>query len=437
MTLRFGHLNPILALLRLPVLLVLPGFGITVYGMGTTARTFVITDHGAVGDGATMNTRAIQATMDACAHANGGTVVVPPGDFLSGAIFLKPGVHLHLEKGAVLRGSNNIRDYPVQDTRIEGQTAPWAVALVNATGTDGLRISGEGVIDGNGLPFWQTFWARRQENPRCTNLDVVRPRLLHIRDARDVSIKGIRLRDSGFWTLHLFQCEKVSLENLQITAPESPVRAPSSDGIDLDSCRDVTVRKCFIAVGDDCIALKSGKGANAHLDNRPVENVLVEHCEFGHGHGVLTLGSEATVVRNVIIRDCRVTGANRLVRFKLRPDTQQLYEHIIYENIRMEGGEVFDIRPWTQFFDAKDGTPIPSNVRDLHLRNIAVNGAAAVGELGGNPGSTFEDFQFENVSITAKNSNWPANSVKAFSLRNVTVNGHAISAAAVKDRFTR
>jgi polygalacturonase len=390
-------------------------------------KRFVITEHGAVGDGQTLNTEAIQRAIAAATGAGGGTVVIPRGTFLSGAIFLKPTVHLHLEKDAVLKGSNDIRDYPVQDTRIEGQTTPWVVALVNATGTDGLRISGEGVIDGNGLKFWQAFWTHRRENPKCTNLEVVRPRLLHIRDARDVSISGVQLRDSGFWTLHLFQCEGVLLENLRITAPEEPVRAPSSDGIDLDSCRDVIVRGCFIAVGDDCIALKSGKGSRAHLENRPVENVLVERCEFGHGHGVLTLGSEATTVRNATVRDCRVTGSNRLVRFKLRPDTQQLYEHITYENIRMEGGEVFDVRPWAQFFDAKGEKPPPSVVRDVRLRNITVTGAAAVGELRGNPGDTLENFQFENVAITAKKPDWPANTVREFSLRNVVVNGHAIT----------
>ncbi len=393
-------------------------------------KRFVITEHGAVADGRTLNTEAIQRTIDSAAGAGGGTVVVPRGTFLSGGIFLKPAVHLHLDKDAVLKGSDDLSHYPIQDTRIEGQTNKWAVALVNATATDGLRISGEGVIDGNGLKFWEAFWTRRRENLKCTNLEVVRPRLLHIRDARDVRISGVKLRDSGFWTLHLFQCEQVLLENLRVTAPEEPVRAPSSDGIDLDSCRDVIVRGCFIAVGDDCLALKCGKGPRAHLDNRPVENVLVEGCEFGHGHGVLTIGSEATTVRNVTVRDCRVTGPNRLVRFKLRPDTQQLYEQITYENIRMEGGEVFDVRPWTQFFDPKGEKPPPSFVRNVRLRNITVTGAAAVGELRGNPGDTLENFQFENVAITAKKANWPTNSVKEFSLRNVTVNGQAITTPA-------
>ena len=391
-------------------------------------KIFAVASHGAVGDGRTLNTAAIQSAVDACAREGGGTVVIPAGEFLSGAIFLKPRVNLRLEKGAVLKGSDDARDYPVQQTRIEGQTTQWAVALVNATGTDGLRIEGDGVIDGNGLKFWQAFWMRRSENPKCTNLEVVRPRLLYIRDARDVRVSGVQLRDSGFWTLHLFQCERVVLENLRITAPEEPVRAPSSDGIDIDSCRDVTVRGCFIAVGDDCIALKCGKGPRAHLDNRPVEDVLVERCEFGRGHGVVTLGSEATTVRRVTVRDCVVSGQNRLVRFKLRPDTHQLYEDITYENIRMEGGEVFDVRPWTQFFDAKGGKPEPSTVRGVRLRNITVTNADAVGELRGNPGDTLEDFSFEKVTIAAKKPKWPANEVKRLTLREVSVNGVPITA---------
>lgn len=403
----------------------------------SVARTFAVTDLGAVGDGVTLNTRAIQAAVDACAQAGGGTVVIPPGRFLSGAIFLKPDVHLRLDKGAVLRGSQDIRDYPVQDTRIEGQTTPWAVALVNATGTHGLRITGEGTIDGNGAKFWQKFWATRQENPQCTNLEVVRPRLMHIRDARDVVISGIRLRDSGFWTLHLFQCEGVKLENLRITAPEKPVRAPSSDGIDIDSCRDVMVRGCYIAVGDDCIALKSGKGPTAHLENRPVENVLIEQCEFGHGHGVVTLGSEATVVRHVTVRDCQVTGVNRLVRFKLRPDTRQVFEHITYENIRMKGGEVFDVRPWKQFVDAKLVTSHPSIVRDVRLRNISAMDVSDVGELCGNPSDTLEDFHFENVTITSKQPHWPAHTVKQISLHQVTLNGEAIPTPVLKEKAAK
>lgn len=393
-----------------------------------------VADFGAVGDGATLNTERIQATVNQLAEKGGGTVVIPKGVFLSGAIFLKPGVHLHLDEGAVLKGSDNIADYPIQDTRIEGRTNQWAVALVNATGTDGLRISGAGTIDGNGMKFWEAFWQRRKENPKCTNLEVVRPRMMHIRDAKDVKVSGIQMRDSGFWTLHLFQCDGVLVENIHIVNPQEPVRAPSTDGIDIDSCSNVTVRGCYLAVDDDCIAIKCGKGPKAHEENRPVENVTVENCEFGYGHGVLTLGSEATTVRNVIFRNCNVAGDNRLVRFKLRPDTRQLYENITYENITIAGtgGEVFDIRPWKQFYDPQGQPPQNAVVRNIRLINITATGLKSPGAISGNPGDTLENFHIENVSIEARDARWNRDPIKGLIVKNFTINGKEANASAAK-----
>jgi polygalacturonase len=400
------------------------------------AKAFLITENGAVPGGEKVQTVAIQKTIDAAASAGGGTVVIPRGMFRSGAIFLKPKVHLQLDEGAVLKGSDDISDYPIQPTRIEGRTNDWAVALVNATGTDGLQISGAGTIDGSGLKYWEAFWQRRKENPKCTNLEVVRPRMMHIRDAKDVKISGIQMRDSGFWTLHLFQCDGVLIEGIRIVNPHAPVRAPSTDGIDIDSCSNVTVRGCYLAVDDDCIAIKCGKGANAHLENRPVENVTVENCEFGYGHGVLTLGSEATTVRNVVFRNCKVTGDNNLVRFKLRPDTKQLYENITYENITVlgNGGEVFDIRPWKQFYDPKAQETQNAVVRNITLRNITATGLKSPGAISGNPGDTLENFHIENVNIEAKDSRWNRDAISGLVVKNFTVNGKPADAESAKPK---
>ncbi len=399
-----------------------------------STKQFLITVNGAVAEGEKVQTAAIQKTIEVAAAAGGGTVVIPRGTFRSGAIFLKPGVHLQLDKGAVLMGSDDIADYPIQPTRIEGRINDWAVALVNATGTDGLRISGAGTIDGSGLKFWEAFWQRRKENPKCTNLEVVRPRLMHIRDSKDVRVSGIQMRDSGFWTLHLFQCDGVLVERIRIVNPHEPVRAPSTDGIDIDSCRNVTVRGCYLAVDDDCIAIKCGKGANAHLENRPVENVTVEDCEFGYGHGVLTLGSEATTVRNVVFRNCKVAGDNRLVRFKLRPDTKQLYENITYENIVVQGagGELFDIRPWKQFYDPKAQETQNAIVRNITLRNITATGLTTPGAISGNPGDTLENFTIENVKIEAKDARWNRDPIKGLVAKNFTINGKEANTDAAK-----
>jgi alpha-L-rhamnosidase len=119
-----------------------------------------ITDFNAAGDGRSVSTQAIQKAIDHVAQAGGGTVVVPEGVYTTGALFLKPGVNLYLEKDAVIRGSTLIDDYPKRLTRIEGHFEEWRCALLNASKSDHLRITGEGTIDGSGQPFWQEFWRR-------------------------------------------------------------------------------------------------------------------------------------------------------------------------------------------------------------------------------------------------------------------------------------
>src|SRR4051812_9636120 len=157
-----------------------------------TAPTRIeISQADAVGDGATVNTQAIQKAIDQLADNGGGTIVVPAGRFLTGAIFLKPGVNLHLERDAVLLGSTNIDDYPSMTTRVEGHTQVWRPALVNADRCDHLRITGEGTIQGGGKPFWDAFLTRIKADKKTKNLDVERPRNLFIRDSNDVTVSGV------------------------------------------------------------------------------------------------------------------------------------------------------------------------------------------------------------------------------------------------------
>ena len=389
-------------------------------------RILPITDHGAVGDAVTMNTAAIQAAIDAAAEG-GGTVTIPAGVFRSGSIFLKPGVALHLQKDAVLLGSNRIEDYPKRRTRIEGHFPEWRLALVNGTGLEGVRIHGEGTIDGNGILFWAAFWQRRKENPACTNLEVERPRLMHLADCRDVRIEGVSLRDSGFWNIHLYRCQDVVIEDVSIFTPGqgSQVRAPSTDGIDIDSSQRVTVRRCRIEVDDDCIALKGSKGprADQDADSPPVEQVVVEDCVFPRGHGVVTFGSEATVVRDVVVRRCTVSGPNNLVRLKLRPDTPQLYENILYEDITLSGdqGRLFRVDPWMQFFDPQGLPPPASIVRGLTLRRVR-GSYGTLGVFKGSAHDTLEDIVLEDIDITLANTAFDVGVVRDVTTRDVVIN---------------
>jgi len=396
-------------------------------------RRYAVTDFGAVPDGLTLNTAAIQRAIDAAAARGGGTVVVPAGIFRSGSIFLQQGVALHLAEGAVLKGSEDIADYPKRTTRIEGHFEPWRLALVNAQGLAGLRISGPGKLDGSGPVYWRAFWQRRKENPKCTNLEVERPRLLFIDRCTDVRVENTALQDSGFWNLHLYRCRDVVIENVRITIPSAGpgLRGPSTDGIDIDSSQNVTIRKCYISNHDDNIALKGSKGprADRDRDSPPVENILVEDCEMGDGNGLITCGSEATIVRNVTVRNCVMSGRATVLTLKLRPDTPQHYEHITLDGIRLAGGgRLLNVAPWMQFFDLQGQPPPSRQVNNITLRNIS-GSYRALGVLDGNPGDILRDITLENIDVKLADENFRTGAVENLVMKNVTVNGRPFAVA--------
>lgn len=405
----------------------------------TAALRISITDFGAIGDSKTLNTQKIQATIDHLAAKQGGTLIIPAGEFLTGAIFLKPGVHLHLEKGAILKGSTDRTHYPIRKTRIEGHFEDWLPALINADRCDHLRITGSGTLDGNGAPFWREFRTRYAADSKTTNLDVPRPRLAFIENSNNVQIHGITFKDSSFWNLHLYRCQDVLIENTRFEVPDDQ-RCPSTDGTDIDSCQRVTIRSCTYRVDDDGVCLKGSKGpfAMQDKDSPPVEQIRVEDTVFERSHGVVTLGSEATIIRNVIVERCHVRGKIPVVRLKLRPDTPQLYENIHYRDITLgesnsasldhpiydhPGGEIFDVRPWKQYFDLKGQPPPKSIVRNITLSNIK-GSYGSFGEIAGNPGQTeLSDFHLENIHVQLQNDNLKIDNVTNITARNITVNG--------------
>jgi alpha-L-rhamnosidase len=415
-----------------PLALCLSVFALSfaVLARGADLNRLLATDCGAVADGKTLNTIAIQKGIDQLQAAGGGVLVIPKGTFLSGSLFLKPGVELHLDAGAVLLGSNQIEDYPKRETRIEGHFEPWRMALVNAQGLDHVRISGPGRLNGNGVTFWQAFWQRRRENPKCTNLEVERPRLVFIDRCRDVHLADLELQDSGFWNLHVYHSSEVTIEGLRITVPSAVkgLRGPSTDGMDIDSCQNVTIRKCYISVGDDDIALKGSKGPFADKDatSPAVDNILVEDCEIGEGGGLITCGSEATTVRNVIVRNCLISGRATMMTLKLRPDTPQHYEHITFDGIRLanSGGRLMNVSPWLQFFDLQGQPPPTRTVNDVTIRNVTGQ-SRSLGTLQGNKGDTLRDITLENIDLKLANERFAPVGVQDLVLKNVRINGKA------------
>ncbi len=396
-------------------------------------REYVITEYGVVRDSLLLQTEAIQRVIDLAASEGGGVVTVPEGTFLSGSLFFRQGTHLRLEEGAVLKGIDDIRHYPVVMTRIEGKTRKYFAALVNADGIDGFTITGPGTIDGNGRRFWEEFWIRKQYDPDCTNLEALRPRLVYMSNCSNVQVQDVRLINSGFWTNHIYGCDHVKYLGCYIYAPTSGVKAPSSDALDIDACHDVLVDGCYMNVNDDAVVLKGGKGTFADLDpdNGPNYNIIVQNCTYGKVMGCLTLGSESLHDWNVIVRDIEFSDADRVLWLKMRPDTPQHYESVRVENVRGNCRSFLVVRPWMQFYDLEPREDMPlSQCNDICFRDVEVT-CRTFFDVGASDKYLLKDFSFINCGVTESSSAGSASGIREL-IDGVTIDGLTVNGIAVK-----
>ncbi len=369
-----------------------------------TARQYFITDFGAEGDGKTINTISIQKTIDECAARGGGTVVIPKGVFLSGALFFKQGVNLHIKKEGVLKGSLNPEDYRQIETRWEGIERTWTSAFINAFHMNGFKLTGEGMIDGSGDDWMKKY-------PRNTrDLHVGRPRLIAIQNCKDVLVSGLTFKNQACWCLFILYSEDVLVENLTIRAEHNIIM---SDGIDIDSSKRVRVNNCDIDVNDDCIAIKSGKDEDGRRVGRPAEDILIENCQFRYGHGGVSMGSEMSGgIRNVEIRNCIVEEGNWApIRFKSQPSRGGVVENITYRDIVLnktlkafEFNMAWRMRPPIK--PPSDPLPVVRNVKIINVSGTVDR----VGDMTGLEESPIQNVTFENCQIKAR---------KGFLLKNV------------------
>ena len=425
----------------------------TKVALGTLGRQYVLTDYGVVAGSPQVQTSQIQAVIDRCAQEGGGVVVVPTGTYVTGALFFRQGTHLYVGEGATLRGSDRIADYPILTTRIEGETCKYFCALINADGLDGFCITGDGAkldwaetpnelgftsqqscIDGNGFNYWEEFWLRRMYNKACTNLEAMRPRLVYLSNCRNVTVQDVNLINSPFWTNHLYRCERVRYLDNFIYAPTKGVippgdtkqhGAPSSDAIDLDVCHDVLVHGCYMQVNDDAVVIKGGKGTWADKDpnNGPVYNVLVKQCRYGKAHGCLTLGSESVHDWNIVLSDIKVSGVNRVLWLKMRPDTPQHYEKIRIENVSGSCTSFLVVRPWTQFFKPGDREDMPlSWCNDITFKDIDVD-TQDFFDVGTSDKYKLLNFTFDNCRVSDKKQPFDPTMIEGCVTRKLYING--------------
>lgn len=366
-------------------------------------RKFLITDYGAKADTSVINTTAIQKTIDDCAAKGGGVVIIPKGTFISGAVFLKKNVSLTIEKNGVLKGSANQKDYPQIPTRWEGEERVWTSAFINVIGVDNIELTGEGTIDGSGDTWVSRSppQGRRDTTLRNTGPRLGRPRLICFDKCTNVKISNLHLHNQAVWCVHILYCKKVLIENLNITADHN---IPSSDGMDIDSSDGVTVRGCYINVNDDCISIKSGKDEDGLRVNRPSENIVIENCTFGYGHGGVAMGSETSGgIRNVEVRNCVVQEDNwEPIRFKTQPSRSGVVENITYRNIVLKDTrKAFAFNMEWRMVNPKPPAEILPVVRNINIINVTGN-VDAVGDMHGLKGSPIDGVTFKDCNITAK-----------------------------------
>ena len=353
-----------------------------------------------------MNTIAIQATIDECSAKGGGVVVIPQGTFLSGAIFLKQGVSLHLEKNSVLKGTNLLADFPKVYTRFEGEDRLWTSALINAQGLNNIQISGDGTIDGSGTEWPKAKRKHIGEMPPSVKDSLRRawqgpPRLICIQNCKSVIISNVHLLNHSSWCLHILYSSQVRLINLNIRANHT---IPSSDGIDIDSSNEVIVKGCDIDVNDDCISIKSCKDTSGLRVNRPSENITIENCRFGYGHGGVALGSETSgSIRNVRVKNCVVDSGNWApIRFKTQPSRGGVVEDVVFENLHIvKALQAFEfIMEWRMVLPVAPPAkvlPVFRNIRFVNIYGVVTR----LGIIDGLKDSPITDVSFENCTLTA------------------------------------
>lgn len=327
---------------------------------------------GATGTGRDLDTAAFQAAIDACAAAGGGTVVVPPGRFRTALIELKTGVTLRLSAGAVLVASSERTDYPRRH-------------LIYAKDAARIGIEGPGVIDGNGDAFFDG-----DLKPRDWRLGP----LIELVGCREVRVEGVTIRDAPAWTLRPKNCVGVQIRGINIL---DDLRKVNSDGIDVDSCRDVMISDCRIIAGDDCIVLKT---TNHEGEPTTCENVVVTNCVMESSASALKLGTESIgdfrhiLFSNCVIRDSR-TG------IALMAKDGGTMEAVHFSNISITTKRKWGRgHEWPIHIDSEQRTDTSklSRIRDVTLSDITVHTRGRI-ILQGQPGADIEGLVLSNVTM--------------------------------------
>jgi polygalacturonase len=354
-----------------------------------------VKEFGAMGDGATNDAPAIQKAIDACAKAGGGVVLLAGGNFLSGSIVLRSNITLRIAPGATLTGSRRMEDY-----------AP--PHLISMKEVENVAIDGGGRIHGSG----DAFWRDRSDHPYFLG---IRPRpspMIEIADSREVRVQDLSIRDTPGWGIHALRSDRVAIRGVSLI---SHLRGPNTDGIDIDSSRNVRVADCYIEGGDDAIVIKTPLRAGAAP--RAVENITITNCVMTSTSNCFKLGTEsASDFRNIAITNC--------VMFKLPDAFRAPISGIAIESV--DGGTI-DGLVASNITMRDVGTPIfirlgnrgrgmkeprPGAVQNVSISNVVATGSLVTSSITGLPGHLVRRVSLDNINISMKGGERAAGSLE-------------------------
>lgn len=402
-------------------------------------RLFEVGDHGAL-PGRDEDARpGIQATIDAAAAAGGGRVEVPAGFwFLDGPLHLRSRVDLHVAEGAHLQFSGNAESYlPEVFTRWEG-TEVWTYSpMIFADGLEDVAITGTGKIDGQGernfLPWRQKQkpdqTALRQMGHDGVPVDQrrfgaghwLRPHFVQFRACKRVLIDGPSFVDSPFWVNHLLYCDQVIVRNIEVVSHHI-----NSDGVDVDSSSKVLIENCRFDVGDDGVAIKSGRDQDGWRVGRPSRDIVIRDCEYlGHTGGGLAIGSEMSGgVSNVFVDGYRMAKAHHALYFKSNLDRGGKIELVHIRNI--EAGEVDSLLIFTNDYHSYRGGNFPARFEQVSVRDVRCASARVGFSIIGHERAPVRDVSLESVVIGVAETPMQIRYVEGLSFTGVSINGQAV-----------
>ncbi|MBC7900327.1 MAG: glycoside hydrolase family 28 protein [Saprospiraceae bacterium] len=416
-------------------------------------RDFKITNFGAVADGKTDCTAAFAKAIDACNKAGGGRVVVPKGEFLTGAIHLKSNVNLHISKGATVKFSQDEKQYlPLVFSRWEGMECMNYSPFIYAFEQSNIAITGEGTLDGQSDHTHWWYWKGQKEhgwkegmpNQRAGRAKLykmmddgvpvkdrvfgpesyLRPQFIQPYKCKNVLIEGVTILRSPMWEVHPVLCENVTVRKLRIST-----HGPNNDGCNPESCKDVLIENCYFDTGDDCIAIKSGRNADGRRLNIPTENIIVRGCIMKDGHGGITVGSEISGgVRNLFAENCRMDSPDLWTALRVKNNASRggKLENFYFRNITVGQVSKAVVEIDFNYEEGQKGGHIPV-VRNYVVEGLTCETANRAVDLQGFDNAPIYEVTMRNCTFgTVKNPSIVKN-VRGIKLDNVKVGGKVVS----------